>query len=207
MKSEILNRDFFVQTSVFIPIIKDKLGKNNLVFEVRTEHIRQGNEICFPGGLFEPKIDINFEETAVRETYEELGINKSKIRIERHLGCIVLPYGTIVEVFIGYIDITDLSDFNYSKIEVSKVFSLPLSFFEENKPEEYETFLYMEPYTINAIGIREDIFPAKRLGLPQKYWNRWEGKKNKIYVYKTAYGTIWGITALLALLASKIKLD
>ena len=207
MGVEILNRDFFIQTSVLIPIYKDNDGKKNLVFEVRAEQIRQGNEICFPGGLFEPEKDINFEETAIRETSEELGIDRGKIKIEKHLGCVVVPLGAIVESFIGYIDITDLREFKYNKTEVSKVFSLPLSFFKENKPEQYETFSYMQSYVLNKSGDRKEIFPAKKLGLPEKYWDTWEGKKYKIDVYKTAYGPIWGLTALLVLLASKTKLD
>ncbi len=205
MAVEILNRDFFIQTSVFVPIYKDKKGGGNLIFEVRAEPIRQGNEICFPGGGFEPEKDINFEETAIRETSEELGIDRCKIKIEKHIGCVVAPLGAIVESFIGYIDITDLREFKYNKKEVSKVFSLPLSFFKENKPEEYEVFSYMQSYVLNGAGDREEIFPAKKLGLPEKYWNTWEGKKYKVYAYKTKYGTIWGLTALLVLLVSKLK--
>lgn len=141
----------------------------------------QGNEICFPCGLFEPEKDINFEETAIRETSEELGIDRGKIKIKKHLGCVVAPLGVIVESFIGYIDITDLGEFKYNKVEVSKVFSLPLSLLKENKLEQYEIFSYMKSYVLNKSGYRKEIFPAKRLGLPEKYWNTWEGKKYKIY--------------------------
>ena len=143
MVDKILNRDFYVQTSIVIPIFKDRYGKDNLVFEVRVEQLRQGNEICFPGALFDPEMDNNFEEAAIRETSEELGINRNKISVSKHLDCVVTHYGTIIESFIGIIDITDLNELDYNKTEVSKVFPLPLSFFRENNPEEYETLSRM----------------------------------------------------------------
>lgn len=203
---DILNRDFFVQTSVLVPILKDSNGVENFVFEIRADQIRQGGEICFPGGLFDPLLDDNFELTAIRETSEELGLTRDKIKVDRYLGCVVTAYGVLVESFIGRIEVMDLNEIEYNKAEVSKLFSLPISFFKQNKPEEYELSSYIQPYAIDESGIREEIFPAKSLGLPKKYWERWESGKHKTYAYRTEYGTIWGLTALLALLTSRIKL-
>ena len=39
------------------------------------------------------------------------------------------------------------------------------------------------------------LFPAQKLGLPEKYHQPWGGNKMRILVYNTEYDTIWGITA------------
>lgn len=43
----------------------------HFVFEKRAANIRQAGESCFPGGKFEPNQDVDFRDTAIRETVEE----------------------------------------------------------------------------------------------------------------------------------------
>ena len=79
-KSYIIGKDKYLNSAVLIPIIKIE-DEYHLLFEKRSENIRQGGEVSFPGGEYDSENDVNFQETAVRETVEELGISKEQISI------------------------------------------------------------------------------------------------------------------------------
>lgn len=69
--------------------------KNNqwffpLMVRTKNEKDRHSGQISLPGGKRESK-DRNFEETAVRETYEEMGIEPHFIRVIRQISPIYIP--------------------------------------------------------------------------------------------------------------------
>ena len=66
------------RNAVLIPLV-EKEGELHILFEVRQAGIRQGGEICFPGGMIEE--GETAEEAAVRETAEELLIPAEKIEV------------------------------------------------------------------------------------------------------------------------------
>jgi len=73
------------------------------VFIKRSEYdgIHSG-QIAFPGGKKE-KTDQNFEETALRETWEEIGIEADNIEIVGQLSDLFIPPSNfIVKPFVGY---------------------------------------------------------------------------------------------------------
>jgi 8-oxo-dGTP pyrophosphatase MutT (NUDIX family) len=73
------------------------------VFIKRSEYngVHSG-QISFPGGQFE-FIDRNFENTALRETWEEIGVRKEEIEIIGHLTDIYIPPSNfMVKVIVGY---------------------------------------------------------------------------------------------------------
>ncbi|MDP5030569.1 MAG: CoA pyrophosphatase [Paraglaciecola sp.] len=111
--------------SVLIPIVEypDSL---NVIFTVRAAHLKHhGGQISFPGGKQEPT-DKNLLHTALRETYEEIGIFPEQVEI---IGQLPL-YRTIsryeVVPFIGFVQppIQLLLDHN----EVAQTFEVPLSY-------------------------------------------------------------------------------
>ena len=79
-KPGVLGRDRFFNSAVLIPLIKIK-GEYYILFQKRAAHIRQGGDICFPGGGYED-CDKSFKHTALRETKEGLGIEKKDIKID-----------------------------------------------------------------------------------------------------------------------------
>ena len=44
-------------------------------------------------------------------------------------------------------------------------------------------------------GEKVVLFPAEKLGLPEKYHNSWKGRTPGTYVYKYEDIIIWGLTA------------
>jgi len=184
----------YINTAVILLIVEFN-GTQEILFEKRNLHISQGNEICFPGGKIDESIDISPEQTAIREACEELGLSPDKIVVERYLGTGITTLGMTVDAFIGKININSWSEIHPNLAEVQSVFSIPLAWFQSNKAEEYHVKIEACPFEINDNGHIEYLLPVHELGFPEKYHTSWSGGKLPIYVYRTDYGLIWGITA------------
>lgn len=169
----------------------------HFVFEKRAAKIRQAGEICFPGGKFDPDIDSDFRETALRETAEELGVNSERIKIIGTLDTVIGTMGTTVDAFLGIIDISSLDELNINLDEVERIFTVPVSYFVNTAPEVYKVNIRAQPSYINEDGEEVITFPAKELGLPERYTKPWGTIMGNIFVYRVPEETIWGITARL----------
>ena len=189
-------RDEFLNSSVLVPLILMH-GEYHLIFEKRSKNISQPGEVCFPGGRIDSQIDDNSLETALRETHEEFGIQREKISILGRLNTVYSPVGIMVEGYIGVVDIKNLSEIQINHSEVEYIFSVPVSFFENNIPEKYHVQIKAHPYIIDKNGKENIILPSKELKLPEIYSKAWGNSTYGIYVYKYKEETIWGLTARL----------
>lgn len=192
----VLGRDNFFNSAVLIPLVKIK-GEYHLLFQKRAVHIRQGGDICFPGGGFEKGIDKDFKDTALRETFEELGIQKKDIKILGQLDTYMAPIGTIIESFVAKVKKKAYENMKIDFNEVEKTLLIPLSFFKENEPDEYTLAHEIQPYKIHENGEKEIFFPVEELGLPETYRKPWGNKRHKVWVYKYEGEVIWGITSVI----------
>lgn len=190
----ILARERFFNSAVLVPLVfmDDEF---HLLFEKRAAAIRQGSEICFPGGMHDPGTDNNCIETAVRETVEELGISKDRIEVIGRFDTLVASMGATVDPVLAIISINHPSELIINSSEVEEAFLLPVSYFKENPAESYKVRLIVEPFYTDKNGNEITLFPAKELGLPEIYHKPWGKAIHRILVYKTPKGTIWGITA------------
>ncbi|QKF82781.1 NUDIX hydrolase [Halarcobacter ebronensis] len=191
----VMARDRYLNSAVLIPIIKiDK--KFYILFQKRAENIRQGGDICFPGGRFEEE-DITFENTAIRETYEELGIKKRDIKIFGQLDTYVAPIGAVVEPFVARVKKRALKSMKIDKNEVEKTLLVPIEFFKNNPAVEYTLKYEVHPYSIDKDGNKEIHFPVQELNLPKTYHKPWGHKRHKVWVYNYKGEVIWGLTAVI----------
>ena len=56
--------------------------KNSIVFIKRNKNLKiHPGEISFPGGTFDKRFDKDLKDTAIRETYEEIGISPDEYKI------------------------------------------------------------------------------------------------------------------------------
>ncbi len=187
-------REKYVNTAVLVPLIWQN-NEYHFLFQKRGINIKQGGEICFPGGKFDQIKDRSYQDTAIRECIEELGIEKNKIIIIGQLDTVIAPMGVAIDPFVGILDIINLQELHINHAEVESIFTLPVSYFKKNSPEIYKVRLEIQPSYINDNGEEIVLFPAKELGLPKRYWKPWGGKKYRVLVYKTNVGIIWGVTA------------
>jgi len=192
----IIGKDKYFNSAVLIPIIEIE-NEYHLLFEKRSENIRQGGEVSFPGGEYDSKHDMNFQQTAVRETIEELGITKEQITVLGCMGSLVAPMGITVDTFISFLKVNSISELQIDRKEVERVFTIPISYFIKNQPAKYFVHLEVHPNEINKEGEITELLPVKKLRLPDHYSKPWKGSKHRILVYETYEETIWGITAEL----------
>lgn len=192
----VLGRHRFFNSAVLIPLVKIK-GEYHLLFQKRAATIRQGGDICFPGGGFEEGIDNDFKDTALRETKEELGIDSKDIKILGQLDTYVAPIGTVIESFVARVKKKAYKNMKIDPSEVEKTIVVPISFFKDNEPEEYTLSHEIQPYKIDENGEKIVLFPVEELGLPDTYKKPWGNKRHKIWVYKYDGEVIWGITSVL----------
>lgn len=167
--------------SVVIPLV-DVDGELHILYEVRSSKIkRQPGEICFPGGEKEPgETDI---ECAVRETSEELCIDKDDISVIGEVGTMFTYGGYVIKAYAAQIDRETIDNASPSESEVSELFTVPLEFFVNNEPEVYYSYAKQE--------IQED-FPLELIGFPGGY--KWASAKTEVPIYVYDKYVIWGIT-------------
>lgn len=171
-----------VNFSVLVPLIEIN-NEFNLIFEVRSMSIKsQPGEISFPGGRIED--GESPLEAAVRETWEETGIEKENIEIITELDYASNKNGSFVYSFLGHIKNTEYSGIEFSKDEVSELFCVPISFFLENEPEKYYINYYPEP---------EENFPLHMIKEGANY--NWGNIRYPVYFYNYKDYIIWGLTA------------
>jgi 8-oxo-dGTP pyrophosphatase MutT (NUDIX family) len=96
----------------------------SLLLTKRANYIgTHSGQISFPGGKFE-KSDLNLKETALRETFEEVGIFQEKIDIVREITEVYIPPSNFsVTPFIGILN--DIPVFKLNS-EVAKIIEIPL---------------------------------------------------------------------------------
>ena len=191
----IMGQEEYFQSAVLVPLIK-KGNDWEILFQIRASGIRQGDEICFPGGGYDPGTDTSFEETVLRECFEELGIKRDKIRMIGPMDTLITPTGILVKPYIGILDISGIDELTVNPDEVAGLFTIPLSRLKVMSPQSYFVKTEMHPSTIDPVSGEEEIhLPAKALNLPERYHKSWGNRRHKIVTYKVEQGIIWGITA------------
>lgn len=191
---DILGRHQLGNFAVLVALVELE-GDYHFLFQKRAKHIRQGSEISFPGGQFDAKLDSSFEATAVRETCEELGITKDKIKVISKIDTFVSH--VYIENYLGIIDIDSLDELDINQDEVEYVFTMPMDYFIHNEPETYGIKVRSFSSEIDDDGNLIEYFPVKELDIPERYHKTWNDSFREVYVYRTEHGTLWGITALI----------
>lgn len=181
--------------SVVMLLLAEINNEYHFVFQKRNENIRQGGEVCFPGGIFDSSLDRDRKGTAMRETCEELGTEEKDVEIVGTLDTLVAPMGAVIDIFVGILK-RDVATLDYNRDEVEKIFTIPVTFFQNNSPEIYYILTRFHSSLRDEATGREEVFlPVRELNLPDRYLEPWGDFKLKVYVYKTSEEVIWGITA------------
>lgn len=185
----ILGKEEYFNSAVLIPFFLVE-GEYHLLFEKRAASIRQGGEICFPGGGIEES-DLDCIETAIRETEEEVGISSEDITIIGRMDTLIGPRGITVEPIVAELSIPNIDSYVIDKAEVDKVFSVPVSYFEKNKPQIYKVLSRINYKMFNEDGEEESLIPTSNQD------KTYTENIREVLVYKVNGEIIWGITARL----------
>ncbi|KJY84895.1 DNA mismatch repair protein MutT [Vibrio galatheae] len=119
-----LNQIHLRKASVLVGFVERDNGIH-VLFTRRAKHLKHHpGQVSFPGGKFEPS-DIDLSHTAVRETYEEVGIEPSQIQIFGQMPELVTISRFTVTPFLAFIS-PDYQT-HIDKNEVDEVFEVPAS--------------------------------------------------------------------------------
>ena len=161
----------FISSAVLFPIIPYKKKPYKLIIIHRSNRgSRHRGEMSFPGGKFDQRYDKSLEDTALRETKEEIGVSKENIKI---LGCLDdFPTMTkfIITPFVAVIDKNQ--KLKKDEREVQRILKIPIDFF------------------IEKVNFREQSIDIENNKFPIFYFNYLDENNGSKY-------TIWGATAYM----------
>lgn len=170
------------ESAVLIPFIKGEDGEWHLLYQVRSQHVSQAGDSSFPGGRIEE--GESPEEAAIRETIEELQIERDHLQILGEFDYII-GNNAIIHAYIGLIDDLSIEEIYPDPTEVEQVYSLPLSYLLQEEPEKYQ---------MSVTHHLDSDFPRERLQYAHeaRYYSREE-----ILYYPLEDYFLWGYTASL----------
>jgi len=150
---------------VLVPL----LFENEIWKVVLTRRSRQVShhkgQISFPGGAVDRE-DQTYEETALRETFEEIGLAKYKIDILGEMDDIqTVASRFIIHPFVGHI--VKYNRFILNREEVDGILKIPLAFFLKAVPHEAKSSVRYEGKIFETVAYRyhEDLIWGATAGI------------------------------------------
>ena len=145
--------------AVMILIFADEQGRLKLVLTLRNAELRgHSGQVSFPGGRQDPG-DASLTCTALRETYEEIGIHSDALQILGELPSVYIPTSHF-EVFPTVARFEGLPAFSPNPAEVAEVFCFGLD--ELLRPE----YKQVEQRRIRGFEARVPYYAVR----DQKVW-------------------------------------
>ena len=167
--------------AVLCPLLEGKDGLR-LLFEVRAPQLRQGGEVCFPGGRMEPGEGVS--DCALRETEEELSIPRGEVTLLGTPDFICNQRGFLLRPVLGLVSPAGLAAMRPSPAEVAEAFTVPLAFFRETQPEIWR---------YDLVPRVPEAFPYGAVGIPRDY--AWSRGQVELPIWHHRGHVIWGMTA------------
>lgn len=122
-------------------------GEPMMVFTVRTDHLSShAGQVSFPGGRTDPT-DEDALITALRESEEEIGLDRKLVKPLGYLDCFETISGFCITPVVA--SIAAEARFEPAPNEVAEVFEVPLAFFLERKN--------LKRYVMEFRGKRRDM--------------------------------------------------
>ena len=119
-----MSSETLINSAVLVPIYRDTINRLRMLFIRRGPGGIHGGELSFPGGKREPDDD-SFLSTALRETWEEIGLLPDHVRILAELPPVeTRSTGYRIFPFLGLINLPELV---IDKHEVAEVLDLDLA--------------------------------------------------------------------------------
>ncbi len=139
----------YIHAAVLFPIFSAN-GEYRVLFTQRTHKVENHKgQISFPGGGVEEK-DGGFQDTALREAHEEIGLLNKDVEILGQLDdTTTVVSNFVVHPFVGLIPYP--YDFKINPLEVKRIIEVPFRIFLSDDPKykrdsaEFEGVIYPTP--------------------------------------------------------------
>lgn len=177
-----IGEDTAFRSAVLIPLVNMD-QEWHVLFEVRSFQMRkQPGDISFPGGRIDAS-DKTPLQAALRETYEELGIELNQVSIIGQLSPYISSPTFVVYPFVGVVNHDDIIP-SYNKQEVEEVFTIPIKWLLNYEPYKHDVAVEIVPPA---------DFPYEKIANGKKY--KWRSRSIEEWFYDYKEYTIWGLTA------------
>ena len=142
--------------AVLVPIISHQEGYKILLTHRSKKLDDHAGQISFPGGRIDNS-DKSPKDTALREAYEETGLNESSVEILGHLDAYATATGFRILPIVGIIK----EDFHtkINRIEVESIFYLPMEFLMNPENHKKERGTYKRQSTSYKIEYEYNVIP------------------------------------------------
>ena len=142
--------------AVLVPIISNKEGYKILLTHRSKKLDDHAGQISFPGGRIDNS-DKSPKDTALREAYEETGLNESSVEILGHLDAYATATGFRILPIVGIIKENFHTKIN--PIEVESIFYLPMEFLMNPENHKKERGTYKRQSTSYKIEYEYNVIP------------------------------------------------
>jgi 8-oxo-dGTP pyrophosphatase MutT (NUDIX family) len=147
------------RAAVLLPLY-DARDEIHVLFTRRSELVEHHKgQISFPGGAHDAA-DPDLRHTALRETWEEIGVDMAHVRVLGQLDEMITVSNFLVRPFVGQITVPGPYPFVHSEIEVAEILEVPLAHLRDAANVETEQRLF---------GGREVTLYSYRFG-PHVIW-------------------------------------
>lgn len=120
-------------------LLYERDGQEHLLFQVRSQEVEHHKgEISLPGGGRDPEDD-SLLMTALRETEEEIGVQRGHIEIFGRLDDVVTRTNFAMSPFVGAITEPGVYPFEIASIEMEQLLEVPVPFLLSGDGIEYMT--------------------------------------------------------------------
>ena len=148
----------------------------HLLFTRRTEKLPEhSGQVAFPGGRMDHG-ESSPEQTALREAYEEIGLQPDRVRVIGRLRSIITVTNYQVTPIVGVIPWP--YPIQVEQGEVQRIFTIPLSWLAQPDNHELRQHTRLLPNTGHESGIE-----SESVTMPVIYFKEYDGE------------TLWGVTA------------
>jgi 8-oxo-dGTP pyrophosphatase MutT (NUDIX family) len=121
---EYIEGETLARAAVLLPLYETG-GELHVLFTRRSELVEHHKgQISFPGGAYDAT-DPDLAFTAVRETWEEIGVAMDHVRILGQLDEMITISNFLVRPFVGHITQLGPYPFVHSEIEVAEILEVP----------------------------------------------------------------------------------
>eukprot|EP00890_Picochlorum_soloecismus_P004503 jgi/Picsp_1/5053/NSC_02416-R1_nudix hydrolase 15 len=197
--------------SVLCPIFKSSSGEIRVLLTQRSTKLKSHpGEVCFPGGKYDEAQDKDYVATALRETYEEIGIKAEMVKVVAVLQPLLSKHLYSVTTVIGIISNEVVCRPNEE--EVSCIFSVPLALFLEQEwpgckfwsmNGEWESLRYTTHCWKLALDHNSDDLMMNMRH--RRVTRSGKGREGEQGLQQTL--TIWGLTASICTIVAQIGFD